>query len=158
MQHSQQTKYIREQDVEKKWVLIDAKDVVLGRLASEVAKILRGKHKAIFTPNADCGDFVIITNAKHIHITGNKLDQKEFHWHTGFPGGIKSRTQGELLAGAHPERVVENAVRRMMPKTKLGVAQFKKLRVYADASHPHEAQQPVTMDFASKNAKNAKRG
>lgn len=152
-----QTKSIREQDVEKKWVLFDAKDVVVGRLASEIATILRGKHKAIYTPHVDCGDFVVVINAKDVHLTGNKADQDFFRWHTGFPGGLKERSHGQLLAGKHPERVLENAVRRMMPKTKLGDRQYKKLRVYAGSEHPHEAQQPVVKDFATQNAKNVKR-
>ena len=155
---SNQTKYAREQDVEKKWVLFDAKDVVLGRLASEVAKILRGKHKPLYTPNADCGDFVVIINAKDVHMTGNKWEQEFHRWHTGFPGGLRERTARQLIEGKHPERVVENAVQRMMPKTKLGDAQFTKLRVYAGAEHPHEAQQPTKIDFAAANAKNVKRG
>lgn len=153
-----QTIYARSDDVEKKWVLFDAKDVIVGRLAAEVAKMLRGKHKPNYTPNADCGDFVIVINAKDVHLTGNKLTDDIFRWHTGHPGGLKERSQGELLRGKHPERVVENAIRRMMPKTKLGDAQFKKLRVYPDATHPHEAQQPTKIDFAAQNAKNAKRG
>lgn len=158
MQHSNQTKYVREQDVEKKWVLFDAKDVVLGRLASEVAKVLRGKNKASFTPNIDCGDNVIVINARHVHMTGNKWEQEFHRWHTGFPGGLKERSQRQLIEGAHPERVVENAIRRMLPKTKLGQKQYANLRVYATADHPHEAQQPVKIDFAAKNAKNVKRG
>ena len=153
-----QTKYAREQDVEKKWVLFDAKDVVLGRLASEVARILRGKHKALYTPNADCGDFVVIINAKEVHMTGNKWVQEFHRWHTGFPGGLKERSAKQLIEGKHPERVVENAVKRMMPKTKLGDAQFTKLRVYPGAEHPHEAQQPTKIDFAAANPKNVKRG
>ena len=152
-----QTKSIREQDVEKKWVLFDAKDVVVGRLAAEIAKVLRGKDKPFFTPNADCGDYVIVINAKHVHLTGNKLKDKFFRWHTGYPGGLKERSQGQLLDGNHPERVLENAVRRMLPKTKLGTRQYKKLRVYPEAAHPHEAQQPVVIDFAARNAKNVKR-
>lgn len=153
-----QTKYARSDDVEKKWVLFDAKDIILGRLAAEVAIFLRGKNKPNYTPNADCGDFVVIINAKEIQLTGKKLTDDIFRWHTGHPGGLKERSQGELLRGKHPERVVENAVRRMMPKTKLGDAQFSKLRVYPDATHPHEAQQPTKIDFAAKNAKNVKRG
>jgi large subunit ribosomal protein L13 len=152
------TKYIYEQDVDKKWVLFDAKDVVVGRLASEIAMILRGKHKPTYTPTTDNGDFVIVINAKDVHLTGNKLDQEYHRWHTGHPGGLKERTMKQLITGAHPERVMEIAVQRMMPKTKLGVHQFKKLRVYAGSDHPHEAQQPTTIDFASKNAKNVKRG
>ncbi len=153
-----QTKSIREQDVEKKWVLFDAKDIVVGRLAAEIATILRGKNKAIYTPNADTGDFVIVINAKDVHLTGNKLEQEYHRWHTGHPGGLKERTMKQLMNSAHPERVLELAVQRMMPKTKLGSRQFKKLRVYAGSEHPHEAQQPVVIDFAAKNAKNVKRG
>ncbi len=158
MQHTPMTKFPSSDQVQKNWVLFDAKDVVLGRLAAEVAKFLRGKHKANYTPNADCGDFVIVINAKHIHMTGNKWDQEIFRWHTGFPGGLKERSQRALITGKHPERVVENAIKRMMPKTKLGEKQFKKLRVYAEATHEHDAQQPVKVDFAAKNAKNVKRG
>lgn len=158
MQHTYTTKFPNSDAVEKKWVLFDAKDVVLGRLASEVAKFLRGKNKANYTPNADCGDFVIVINAKQVHMTGNKWEQEFHRWHTGFPGGLKERSAKALIEGKHPERVVENAIQRMMPKTKLGDAQFKKLRVYAGAEHQHEAQQPVKIDFAAQNAKNVKRG
>lgn len=153
-----QTKSIRETDVDKKWVLFDAKDVVVGRLAAEIAKVLRGKNKALFTPHVDCGDYVIVINAKDVHLTGNKLTDDIYRWHTGHPGGLKERSQGELLRGKHPERVLENAVRRMLPKTKLGTHQFKNMRVYAGSEHPHEAQQPVKIDFAGMNAKNTKRG
>ena len=152
-----QTKSIREQDVTRKWVLFDAKNVVVGRLACEVAKILRGKDKSLYTPHVDCGDFVIIINAAEAHLTGNKVEQEFHRWHTGHPGGLKERSMKQLLSGKHPERVVELAVKRMMPKTKLGEHQYKKLRVYPGAEHPHEAQQPVTVDFAARNAKNVKR-
>lgn len=152
-----QTKSIRDQDVTRNWVLFDAKDVVVGRLACEIAKILRGKHKSLYTPHVDCGDFVIVINAAEAHLTGNKLTQEFHRWHTGHPGGLKERSMKQLFDGKHPERVVELAVKRMMPKTKLGEAQYKKLRVYPGAEHPHEAQQPVTIDFAAKNAKNVKR-
>jgi large subunit ribosomal protein L13 len=153
-----QTKFLAAEAIKNNWVLFDAKDIVVGRLAAEIAKILRGKHKANFTPNVDNGDFVVVINAKHVHLTGNKLRDDIYRWHTGWPGGLKERSQGELLRGNHPERVVENAVRRMMPKTRLGVKQLTKLRVYADATHPHEAQNPQKIEFAAKNAKNAKRG
>lgn len=152
------TKSIREQDVDKKWVLFDAKDVVVGRLAVEISRILRGKHKSLYTPHVDCGDFVIVINAKDVHMTGNKLTQEFHRWHTGHPGGLKERSMKQLIEGKHPERVLEIAVQRMMPKTKLGRHQFKKLRVYADDQHPHEAQQPTVIDFAAKNDKNVKRG
>ena len=141
-------------EVEKKWVLVDAEDVVLGRLAAVVATRLRGKHKPMFTPHIDCGDNVIVINAEKIRITGNKKDQSTFHWHTGYPGGIKGRTQGEILEGKHPERVVENAVRRMLPKGVLGKQQYKNLRVYVGTEHPHDAQKPETLDVAGMNEKN----
>ena len=153
-----QTQFIYEEDTDKKWFLFDAKDVVVGRLAVEISKILRGKHKPTYTPTTDNGDFVIVINAKDVHLTGNKVEQEFHRWHTGHPGGLKERSMKQLLSGAHPERVLEIAVQRMMPKTKLGGRQFKKLRVYAGASHPHEAQQPVTIDFAAAKPQNAKRG
>ncbi|MGD1878208.1 MAG: 50S ribosomal protein L13 [Kiloniellaceae bacterium] len=141
-------------DIEKKWILIDADGVVLGRLASQVAKILRGKHKPSFTPHMDCGDNVIIINAEKIKLTGNKLSDKKFYWHTGFPGGIKERTAGQILEGQYPERVVTKAVERMITRNALGRQQMKNLRVYAGSEHPHEAQQPEVLDVAAMNAKN----
>jgi len=153
-----QTQFIYEEDTDKKWFLFDAKDVVVGRLAAEISKILRGKHKPTYTPTTDNGDFVIVINAKDVYLTGNKVEQEFHRWHTGHPGGLKERSMKQLLTGKHPERVMEIAVQRMMPKTKLGTRQFKKLRVYADANHPHEAQQPVTIDFAAAKPQNAKRG
>lgn len=141
-------------DVQKKWILVDAEDVVLGRLASIIALRLRGKHKPIFTPHVDTGDNVIVINAAKVRITGKKKQQKIFHWHTGFPGGIKGRSQGELLDGKFPERVVENAVRRMLPHGPLGRQVYGNLRVYPGAEHPHEAQQPEVLDIASMNPKN----
>ncbi len=141
-------------DVQKKWLLVDAEGLVLGRLASQVAKILRGKHKPTFTPHIDCGDNVIIVNAEKVHLTGNKAADKIYYWYTGYPGGIKSRTAGQILGGAHPERVVVKAVERMVPRGPLGRQQMKNLRVYAGAAHPHEAQQPVVFDVAALNPKN----
>jgi large subunit ribosomal protein L13 len=152
-----QTKSIKPSEVNKQWVLIDAKDIVLGRLAAQVAMILRGKNKAFFTPHVDCGDNVIIINAEKVHITGNKAEDDIFYWHTGYPGGIKGRSKGQILEGRFPERVVEKAVERMLPKNTLSRHQMRNLRVYAGAEHPHEAQQPVKFDFAAKNAKNSKR-
>lgn len=148
---------LKPADVEKKWMVIDAEGVVLGRLASIVAMRLRGKHRPDFTPHVDCGDNIIIINADKVHITGRKRDQDKFFWHTGYPGGIKSRTKGEILAGDHPERVVMKAVQRMLPKTKLGRKQLTNLRVYAGAEHGQQAQQPEVLDVASMNPKN-KRG
>lgn len=143
-------------EIDKKWVLIDAEGLVVGRLAAVIATRLRGKHLPTFTPNQDMGDNVIVINADKVTFTGKKLDDKRFYWHTGYPGGIKDRTMRELLEGRFPERVVENAVRRMMPGGPLTRAQLKNLRVYAGAEHPHEAQQPETLDVAALNTKNVR--
>jgi large subunit ribosomal protein L13 len=141
-------------DIEKKWILIDADGVVLGRLASQIAKILRGKHKPSFTPHMDCGDNVIVVNAKKVRLNGRKLSQRRFHWHTGYPGGVKSLTMEQILTGRYPERVLLKAVERMVPRGPLGRRQMKNLRVYAGSEHPHEAQQPTTLDVAAMNPKN----
>ena len=143
-------------EIEKKWILIDAEDVVLGRLAAKVAMILRGKDKPIFTLNQDCGDAVIIVNADKVKLTGNKRETKNYYWHTGHPGGIKHRTAAQILDGRFPERVVEKAIERMMPGGPLSRKQLKSLRVYAGSDHGHEAQQPQPLDFKSANAKNAR--
>ncbi|WNM24023.1 50S ribosomal protein L13 [Demequina capsici] len=134
-------------DVTKDWYVIDATDVVLGRLASQAAQLLRGKHKATFAPHMDLGDFVIIINAEKVALTGNKLTDKMVYRHSGYPGGLKTKAIGDLLA-SQPERVIENAVKGMLPHTKLGAAQFTKLKVYAGAEHPHAAQQPKTFTIA----------
>ena len=141
-------------EIEKKWILIDAEGVVLGRLATIVANRLRGKHKPQFTPHVDCGDHVIVVNAEKVKITGNKLADRYFHWHTGFPGGIKGRSYAERLAGKHPESVVEKAVERMITRGPLGRRQMKNLHVYAGAEHPHAGAQPATLDVAALNPKN----
>lgn len=141
-------------EVERKWIVIDAEDVILGRLASKIAMILRGKHKPIFTPHIDTGDHVVVINAEKVALTGNKRNDKTYYWHTGYPGGIKGRTADKILDGNHPERVIIKAVERMVPRNALGRAQMKKLRVYAGAEHPHEAQQPEVLDFAAQNPKN----
>ncbi|MBB3065758.1 MULTISPECIES: 50S ribosomal protein L13 [Limibacillus] len=141
-------------EVEKKWFVVDAEGVVLGRLASQIALILRGKHKPTFTPHVDCGDHVVVINAEKVQMTGKKWDDKKFFWHTGHPGGIKERSMGQILSGAHPERVVLKAVERMVPSGPLGRQQMKNLRVYAGSDHPHEAQQPTVLDIASMNPKN----
>ncbi|MCC2645968.1 MAG: ribosomal protein [Rickettsiaceae bacterium] len=159
------TKYInnvktysaKPSEIEKKWLLIDAEGLVLGRLAAEVAKILKGKHKPTYTPHMDCGDNIIIINAEKVCLTGNKAapkDGKFFYWHTGFPGGIKEVTAGKLLAGKYPERVILNAVRRMITRNNLGRQIMGNLFVYAGDNHPHQAQKPENYDFASKNIKN----
>ena len=141
-------------DDDKKWILIDADGLVLGRLASLIAMRLRGKHKPTFTPHIDCGDNVVVINAEKVRLTGNKLQDKRFYWHTGHPGGIKDRTMGQLLGGRFPERVLVKAVERMITRGPLGRQQMKNLRVYAGASHPHEAQQPELLDVAALNPKN----
>ena len=126
------------------WVLVDATDKTLGRLATQLARILRGKHKPEFTPNADTGDYIVVINAEKVRVTGNKLEGKRYWRHTEFPGGIKSDTLGEMLE-KHPERVIEKAVKGMLPRGPLGFAQFRKLKVYAGDQHPHAAQQPRTI-------------
>lgn len=141
-------------EVNKKWVVIDADGVVLGRLASIIAMRLRGKHLPTFTPNVDMGDNIIVINAEKVQLTGRKLTDKVFYWHTGFPGGIKGRTMAALLGGSHPERVIVKAVERMITRGPLGRAQMKNLRVYAGAEHPHAAQQPEVLDVAGMNPKN----
>ena len=142
-------------DIEKKWILIDAEGVVLGRLASIVAMRLRGKHKATFTPHMDMGDNVIVINADKVQLTGDKR-QEHFYWHTGYPGGIKSRTKAQILEGAHPERVIENAVRRMLPRNRLSRKQLSHLRVFAGTEHGMNAQQPEVLDVKSMNPKNTR--
>jgi len=145
-------------DVEKKWLLIDADGLVLGRLATIVATRLRGKHKPMYTPHIDTGDNVIIINADKVLLKGNeKAAKKTYFWHTGYPGGIKSRTAEKVLGGKHPERVIEAAVRRMMPTGPLAREQLSNMRIYAGAEHPHEAQQPEVLDVASMNEKNTAR-
>ena len=142
-------------DIEKGWILIDAEGLVLGRLASVVAMRLRGKHKASFTPHMDMGDNVIVINAEKVQLTGKKREKPNY-WHTGYPGGIKSKTTGAILEGAHPERVVTQAVKRMLPGNKLSRHLMTNLRVYAGAEHPHEAQNPTVLDVASMNKKNTR--
>ncbi len=141
-------------DIERRWVLIDAEGVVLGRLASIVATRLRGKHKSLYTPHLDCGDHVVVVNAEKVKLTGRKLEQKRFFWHTGHPGGIKERTMGQILGGAHPERAIVKAVERMVPRTSLGRQQMRKLKVYGGLDHPHAAQRPEPLDVAALNPKN----
>lgn len=148
---------LRHQDVKKQWVVVDADGVILGRLAAEIATMLRGKHRPTFTPSVDCGDNVIVINAEKVKMTGNKAEEKNFYYHTGHPGGIKARTRAHILAGEHPERVVEKAVERMMPRGPLGRRQVGNLKVYKGAEHPHVAQNPTIIDIAARNSKN-KRG
>ena len=143
-------------DIDKKWILIDAEGVVLGRLASIIAMRLRGKHKPTFTPHMDMGDNVIVINADKVQLTGNKREDKRYYWHTGHPGGIKSRTKAEILEGRHPERVLEKAVQRMLPGNRLSRQQMTHLRIFAGAEHGMEAQKPEIIDVRSMNTKNTR--
>ena len=143
-------------EITKKWIVIDATGLVVGRLATLVANRLRGKHLPTYTPHVDCGDHVIIVNAAKVVLTGRKRDDKIYYHHTGFIGGIKERSAKSILEGRFPERVVEKAVERMIPRGPLGRVQFGNLRVYPGAEHPHEAQQPVVFDVASLNRKNTR--
>jgi large subunit ribosomal protein L13 len=138
------TEFAKKESVERKWYVIDAQGLVLGRLAVEIAKKLRGKDKAIFSPHVDTGDFVVVVNADKIRLTGNKLDDKIYYHHTGYPGGIRSTNARDLLS-RHPERLLEKAVKGMLPKNRLGRQMYKKLKVYAGVDHPHAAQQPEVL-------------
>jgi len=143
-------------DIEKKWVLIDATGLIVGRVASLIALRLRGKHKATFTPHMDDGDNVVVINADRVVLTGRKRDQKVYHHHTGFPGGIKERSAKFILEGRFPERVLEKAVQRMLPRGPLGRKQLGNLRVYKGAEHPHVAQNPTLLNVAALNPKNSR--
>ncbi|MCK5295303.1 MAG: 50S ribosomal protein L13 [Alphaproteobacteria bacterium] len=144
-------------EIERKWYIVDATDLVLGRMSSVVAKLLLGKHKPMYSPNLDCGDHVVVINAEKVHLTGKKAENEKFYWHTGYPGGIKERSMGQILEGKHPERVVIKAIERMVPRGKLGRQQMTKLKVYVGSEHPHEAQTPEVLDVASMNPKNKRR-
>jgi len=144
-------------DIDKKWLLIDASDLVVGRLAVFIAQRLRGKHKATFTPHMDCGDNIVVINAEKVAFTGNKREDKEYFWHTGYPGGIKSRKAHQILDGKFPERILEKAVTRMMPGGPLSRQQLKGLRIYAGSQHPHAAQSPIATDVGALNPKNTRR-
>ena len=150
-----QTYSAKASEIRKKWVLIDAEGLVVGRLAAIIATRLRGKHKPMYTPHLDCGDNVIVVNAEKILLTGNKRQDQVYHYHTGYIGGIKERSPEHYLSGKSPQRVVEKAVQRMLPRGPLGKHQFANLRVYAGPEHPHEAQQPEVLDIASMNPKNS---
>jgi large subunit ribosomal protein L13 len=155
--HTKTTTYVKAAEVEKKWVVIDARNAVVGRLATFVAMRLRGKHRPDYTPNVDCGDNVIIINADKVKFTGRKLQQKTYYWHTGHPGGVKERTAGKILDGRFPERILEKAVERMLPKeSPLARQQMTHLKIYKTEDHPHEAQSPDVIDFISFNTKNAR--
>jgi large subunit ribosomal protein L13 len=143
-------------EIEKKWVVIDAEGAVVGRLAALVARRLRGKHLPHYTPHVDCGDNVIVVNAEKAVFTGRKREDKTYHWHTGYIGGIKERTARQILEGKFPERVIEKAVERMMPDGPLARRQLRNLRVYAGAAHPHEAQKPEPVDLTALSQKNVR--
>ena len=145
---------MKQSEISKKWFVVDAEGVVLGRLASVIANRLRGKHKPGFTPHMDCGDYIVVVNAAKVRLTGKKLADRRFHWHTGHPGGIKDRTMGETLGGRFPERVVEKAVERMVPRGPLGRKQMSNLKIYPGPDHPHAAQQPDALDVGAMNPKN----
>ena len=136
----------KQHEVKRQWYLVDAQEQVLGRLATEVASRLKGKHKPIYTPHVDTGDYIVVINAEKIHVSGNKEDQKTYHWHTGYPGGIKSRDL-KTMRSRSPETIIVSAVKGMMPKNKLGREMMSKLKVYAGDSHPHSAQQPEELKF-----------
>ena len=136
----------KKEEIERGWYVVDAEGQTLGRLASKIAPKLKGKHKPIYTPHLDCGDFVVVINADKVRVTGRKMDQKFYYRHSGYPGGIKSISLRDQLA-QHPERVVQAAVRGMLPKNKLGRKMIKKLKVYAGDSHPHSAQQPKSLEL-----------
>ncbi len=151
------TKFLKTAEVEKQWIVIDAEGVVTGRLASFIALHLRGKHRPDYTPHIDCGDHVIVINADKVKFTGNKRDQKTYYRHTGHPGGIKETTAAKILDGRFPERVLKKAVQRMLPKeSPLARKQLSNLHIYAGTEHPHAAQKPVKVDFASMNSKNTR--
>lgn len=155
------TYFLTPKEIQKKWILIDAEGLVLGRLASEIAKIVRGKHKAAFTPHMDCGDRVVVINAEKVVLTGKKADHnkgKVYYWHTGYAGGIKETTAGKILRGKFPARVIEYAVKRMLTHNALRAKQMRNLFVYAGSEHPHTAQNPEKYDFGAKNRKNLNRG
>ncbi|WP_419815091.1 50S ribosomal protein L13 [Glacieibacterium sp.] len=152
---SRTTAAAKPAEIEKKWLIIDADGLVVGRLASIIANRLRGKHKANYTPHVDCGDNVIVINAEKVRFTGRKLGQKIYYRHTGYPGGIKEVTAEKILEGRFPERVLEKAVERMVPRGPLGRDQMRNLRVFAGSEHPHEAQAPEVLDVAAMNSKNS---
>jgi large subunit ribosomal protein L13 len=152
--NSKTTASLKPADVEQKWITIDAEGVVVGRLATFIAMRLRGKHRPDYTPNVDCGDYVVVTNVDKVKFTGRKLDQKLYYKHTGFPGGLKDVTAGKILEGRFPERILEKAVERMIPRGPLGRDQMRALHLYNGTEHPHAGQNPEPLDVASMNRKN----
>lgn len=149
MKQEKMTRFIRTEDADRKWYLVDAKDQVLGRLATEVARVIRGKHKAIFTPNMDTGDFVVVINADKVKVTGKRENLKEYIRHSGYPGGQRTTSFQEMMQ-KKPEFVIQKAVKGMLPKNRLGRQLIKKLKVYAGDDHPHQAQKPETLSFTEK--------
>jgi large subunit ribosomal protein L13 len=149
LKQEKMTRFIPTADADRKWYVVDAKDQVLGRLATQVARIIRGKNKAIFTPNADTGDFVVVINADQVRMTGKREELKNYYHHSGYPGGLKTRSFAEVKA-KKPEFIVETAVRGMLPKTRLGKKLIKKLKVYTGESHPHQAQKPELISLSEK--------
>ncbi len=147
---------MKASEIQKKWIIIDAEGLVLGRMASIVARILKGKHKPNYTPHMDCGDHVVIINAEKVALTGNKRADKKFYWHTGHMGGVKMRTAAQILDGRFPERLVEKAIERMITRNPLGRDCMRALHVYAGAEHPHGGQNPEKMDIAAMNSKNVR--
>jgi large subunit ribosomal protein L13 len=154
--HDMSTYFAKPGEVEKNWIVIDAKGLVVGRLASIVAMRLKGKHKAAYTPHVDCGDNVIVVNAAKVVFSGKKRDDKTYYWHTGYPGGVKERSPRQILEGKFPERVVEKAVERMLARGPLGRKLISNLKVYAGDKHPHEAQSPSALDVKSMSRKNVR--
>jgi large subunit ribosomal protein L13 len=151
------TASLKPSQIEKKWIVVDAENAVVGRLATFIAMRLRGKHRPDYTPNMDCGDHVVVINADKVKFTGRKLVQKTYYHHTGHPGGVKARTAGKILGGKFPERILEKAVERMLPKeSPLARQQLTHLRLYNSAEHPHEAQSPEVIDFKAANSKNVR--
>ena len=151
------TSFVKSSDIDRKWILINAEGMVLGRMAVVIANILRGKNKACFSPNADCGDHVVVINADKVLLTGKKLENKMYYWHTGYPGGIKQRNMKQLMEEPRSDRMVTNAVKRMMSKGPLSREVMTKLRVYKGNEHPHVAQNPEILDLAKLNNKNSRR-
>ena len=146
MKQEKITRFVKAEDADRKWYVVDAKDQVLGRLASQIARVIRGKNKAVFTPNMDAGDFVVVVNADKVKMTGKRELQKEYFNHSGYPGGVRIRSYAEVMS-KNPEEVVEKAVRGMLPKTRLGKKLIKKLKVYSGENHPHAAQKPEPLSF-----------
>ena len=157
MINNTRTYSLKNSEIKKRWILINAEGLILGRLASIVAIKLRGKDKPEFTPHIDCGDYIIITNAEKIHLTKSKKEKKTYFWHTGFPGGIKKLTTKEIFNGKYPERILIKAIKRMLPKNKLANKQMKNLKIYNGEKHPHMAQKPDNINIQKLNNKNSKR-